>query len=95
MSFEPLSKAHPRKISGCGFRMAGKKGLTLAGTDVKHGVNVVPTMSCLDKTLHDYRHGNLTNYKEQGETDSNSFISLPDRIRSDHEDNCQRKQTRA
>ena len=67
--------------------MTGKAGLALAGTHVerKRGrrIKAVPTLNSLDKSFRDYCVGDLTKSQEQSKTDSNSFIFVPNRIRSD------------
>jgi len=47
-------------------------------------------MGCLEPLYHSYRRGGLTKYEEQTEADSNSFISVPNRIRSDHKNGWHR-----
>jgi len=53
-------------------------------------MNVVLTMSFLGRLFHGYHRSGLTKYEEQTEADSNSFVSVPDRIRSEHKNGLHR-----
>jgi len=73
--------------------MTGRKGLALIGTDVERKnerMNGVPTMSCLDPLFHGYPRSGLAKYEEQTEADPNSFVFVPNRICSDHENGLHR-----
>jgi len=53
-------------------------------------MNEVPTMNCFDPLYHGYPRSGLAKYEEQTEADSNSFVSVPNRIRSDHKNGLHR-----
>jgi len=53
-------------------------------------MSAVPTMGCLEPLYHSYRHAGLTRYEQQTEADSNSFVSIPNRICPDHKNGWHR-----
>lgn len=68
--------------------MTSRTILALAGTYAERGekerrIKVVPTLNPLDKFFRNYCVGDLTNSQEQGETNSNTLIFVPNRVRSD------------
>ena len=48
----------------------------------------IPTNDHLQKLLHDYSIGDLKKYQQQSEANPNSLIFIPNRIRSDGENDC-------
>lgn len=94
MSFVAVIATHPRIISGYGFRMTGEKLLVLAGrkrsTEMERRIEAAPTGNRPDKLLGDYCIGNLTKSQEQGETDSDSLVSVPDCVCSGGENDYRR-----
>ena len=53
-------------------------------------MNAILTMNSLDPLYHGYSRSGLTKHEEQSEADPNSFISVPNRIRSDHKNGWHR-----
>ena len=53
------------------------------GRKKERRIKAVPTFNPLDKSFRNYRVGNLTKSQEQSKTDPNSFIFVPNRVRSD------------
>jgi hypothetical protein len=84
-----LGAKHPWKISGYGFLMTGGGRFSTRGhkrrSKEKRGIETIPTINRVQELLRDYPVGDLKKGQEQGETDADSLVFVPDRIRSDGE----------
>jgi hypothetical protein len=84
-----LGATHPWKISGYGFLMTGGGRFSTRGhkcrPEEERGIETIPTINRGQELLRDYPVGDLKKGQEHGETDADSLVFVPDRIRSDGE----------